>query len=297
MLKNKKFLNTLICGSVVVNLTTIGITLCQHKAVAAFRSDFAGASSLDNATIVFTIWENLDGNWLDDLNFLDPRFQDGQSNGTERFVYLYQIYNTNPVGGENLPLEQFSVAITREDGGAYLGNSLYTSGGFMFALQPVLALPAFPEFPLSEPNVIPVDSAANDQTPSIITQVAFAPPFLPPPSMAPAFPELNLNAVVANPFLSAYPNELTTAATFTFPDPIPAQVYSPILFLTSNHSPNFTWAETRAIRQQGSSGDVSGINSVPIPEPSTIYGMGIVVGFGGWFKRKNFKTKKNFSGN
>ncbi|WP_013321741.1 PEP-CTERM sorting domain-containing protein [Gloeothece verrucosa] len=299
MLKNQPFLKILIFTFVGLNITTWGMILGQQKTLAAFLTNFSGASSLgvpssdDDATVVFTVWENLDGNWLDDLNFLGPTFLDGQSNGTERFVYLYQIYNTNPAGGPNLALDQFSVAITGKNGEPYRGNSLYTSGGFMSALQPVLALPAFPQFPLQNPNLIAIDQAANDQTPSQRTAVDFAPPFLPPPEVPPSFPTLNLNAVAANPFLSAFNNELTTAATFSFPDPIPAGVYSPIVFLTSNQQPNFTWAQTRTLGQLGSPGDVSGINSTPIPEPLTVGGVAIAVSFGEWFKRQLSKKKSN----
>jgi len=259
-----------------------GFALPATPAQAGFLPSFSGASdfgtddgqggsscALCDSTVNFSVYEREDANWLDDAAFdgFDRTTLSGTTVGTENYVYLYQVINTDPLNVSNPGLENFNVTHTDAAGNPIPGFLAYGSGGFF----------ANAVFQNAASNV-GLD-APNDGVP---TSVFATNPLvadanaIEPNSLSLTASQLIASAAVKNG-AAAY-----TGALFGFVDPlITADGTSSVMFLTSDLAPSYVWAESESPGGFGAAGDVAGV----VPEPSAA--MLLLAGVGGlWMRRR-----------
>lgn len=216
---------------------------------AGFIAGFEGYSVLGlngcelcDSTVSFAVWENTDGNWLDDL----PTATDlvGSSTGAESYVYLYQIVNTNPLGGSNQDLQDYNISF-----GSPGTTVPFQTGGFL--ADAVFANASNAVFPLDTPD---------DGVPSVVATVTgFA---TDSGSIDPASLVFDL---IANPAVAGGASFEGAQFIWDSGSLIGANSTSSVLFLTSDLGPTYRWAETQSAGGFGAAGDVP----VTVPEPGT----------------------------
>jgi hypothetical protein len=272
-----------------------GVGLASYPAQAAFIGQYSGYTvfggppdliptpqcPLCDSTVNFSVYENTDGNWTDDSEFanLNTTSLLNGIDSSARYVYLYQVINTNPLPQGEDDLLTFNIAVEEIDEdwrdmgtlpyiGPYDGPNPYTSGGYLDGT--VFANASRATEPLDTPgnwepgpqsDVFPFVTDSNAVNPTRLT-----------------YEEIRDDAVeqLNNPVGVASP---TQGMSFLFGTEIPADATSSVLFLTSNEVPDFPWARTQSGSGEGTSGDVVGVKvSVDnkIPEPtSTLAILGI----------------------
>lgn len=201
-----------------------------------------GQCPVCDSTVTFAVWENTDGNWLDD--FPDAIGFFGDSDGSERYVYLYQVVGTNPLGQFSDGLEWFNVTYGPEGGDP--DANPFIAGGYFDNT-------AFANVSL---DVLPLDWL-NDGIPSCaggLSQGDGSGIQGEACTFIPGSIEPNVNLNIVNPVgLSpsfAENNDVPGSwpvMQFLWVDPLldDGQA-SPVLFLTSNLAPGFAWAETES---------------------------------------------------
>ena len=211
---------------------------------------------LCDSVVNFATYHNADlSDWRSDLG-VSPSFLQGFDTNA-RWVFLYQIQNTNPLGGTNAELENFNVTTTDKEGDPVEENP-YSSGGFINAS----ALAPFNDGSLLDPD------RPNDWEPGIVESkdVGSGPDDIDPTQV------LFTNASGPNPIASASVRAGGAAyagGLFEFGSPlIPANAFSEVLFLTANETwASYVWAETESPGGFGAAGDVPGIKPIPVPAP------------------------------
>jgi hypothetical protein len=248
-------------------LLTIGLSwtlLLSAPTQAAFLSAYEGYSvfgeqcELCDSTVSFAVWENTGGDWLNDLP--SPTDLIGTSTGAERYVYLYQIVNTNPLGGEEQRLENFN--ITYGNQGAGVTPSPFRSGGYLDQLQ----------FTDLSREVTPLD-VPNDGSPSALTSVKLSTTqafMTNPDAIAPVALSFDLMSA------PAVGGGLFPGALFQWAanNQIEPGEISTVLYLTSNLEPTFRWAETESPGGSSAAGDIPSV--VPLPTSVWLFGASLV---------------------
>lgn len=204
----------------------------------------ANTCALCDSTVSFAVWENTGGNWISDLMVTNTDLV-GTSTGSERYVYMYQVVNTDPLTTAEQQLQNFNISY-----GLQGTANPFLSGGF-FSGQ---------VFQNASTAVAPLDTP-NDGVPSMLMTVT--------PLAADA------NAVDADGLtfnLISHPGvaggALFEGALFQWNtgNEIAANGTSSVLFLTSNLPPLYKWAESESPGGFGAAGDVP----VPMPEPASL---------------------------
>lgn len=239
-----------------------------------------------DSTVSFTVYETIN-NWQTELG-LTPTTLFGDTDGTEQYVLLYQVVNTDtippePDGPNGAQLVEFFLAV--EQGQTpYFGGNPYKSGGYV------------PDtvFNSASSATTPLDAPSDRQVDSDLTFSGFQP-------LASAVePDAITYGLIADDEVALRGGSTpTNGITFSFNPLIPITDpngpgglgTSSLLFLTAdedwfqaNVNPNqgiaigFPWGRTESIHPQGqpangTSGDVVGLNITNVPEPSTMFGL------------------------
>ncbi len=93
------------------------------------------ACPLCDSTVNFAVWETEGEFWTNEGPFagltIEPLQIDGDGVDSDaRYVYLYQVINTDPLDVENPQIENFNIATTAVDGSGDPGVGVpFTSGG------------------------------------------------------------------------------------------------------------------------------------------------------------------------
>lgn len=201
-----------------------------------------------------------------------------------KWVFFYQIRNTNPLGDPNANLENFNV--TKEDqNGLPINVQPYNTAGYIDGWDIVpfnnCGALAAPGQCLDTPNnwqpaIIENKTIANGNG-GEEAETAFG------TSLSGPSPISSVTVRANTPY---------TGALFEFgpllDDEIEPNEFTDVLVLTSNDQfAGIVWAETESPGGTGSAGDVAGIkNPVNVPEPGTIIGLLAVSGLGFGLKRK-----------
>lgn len=247
-------------------LITAGLPMAMMlgaPAEAAFLPGFEGYSVLGggtsqcplcDSTVNFAVWQNTDGNWLNDLP--NPTDLGPTTTGAEQYVYMYQVVNTDPLNVQNQILENFNVSFGPAGGSTT--PTPFLSGGYFD--NTVFNNPSSAITPLDTPD---------DGSPSQLSTVN---PFAANTS---AFDPNALSAnIMANPAVGGggdYPGELFQ---WNAGNEIPADGTSSVLFLTSDLEPTFRWAETESPGGFGAAGDVP--SAVPVPAAVWLFGSALL---------------------
>lgn len=190
---------------------------------------------------------------------LNPTFLGGGRDTTSRWVFFYQIENTNPLGDPDSDLENFNVTVTDKSGDPYPVN-LYTSGGYFMNsdLTPFSSNTDVIDTPNDwEPSEfgsreVQITGNDNEEPTSLLFTDAGAP---------------NIIASAAvRAGAAAYAGALFDFGAMNLIGP---GGKSEVLFLTSNHPwASLPWAETESPGGFGAAGDVAGVKAViPVPAP------------------------------
>lgn len=235
-------------------------------AQAAFMSDYEGYSvfgepcGLCDSTVSFAVWENTSTNWIGDLGLPTDTVTDLEgftSTGREKYVYLYQIVNTNPKGSTtDGVLGNFNVSYGPR--GANTNPSPFRSAGYFFEHS-------FTN--VSEVGIPPVDDP-NDGSPSALTSMGG---FTRDDSVInPA--GLSFEYITASPAVTG----IFPAAAFQwdFDNKLGPDDMSAVLYLTSDRKPMFRWGETESVGGLSAAGDVPSV--VPLPTSVWLFGASLV---------------------
>lgn len=248
--------------------------LPQFEGYSVFSAGLP-ACPLCDSTVSFAVYQTEDNDWTDDAAFGGnamesgvllpgtpipdtPAFQSGfaadVADKDTNFVFLYQVVNTDPLGGAEQVLENFNIAIEGKNGDPQVpAPNPYTSAGFLDDKS----------FQNKSTALTPLDTP-HDWTPSEIIPVT--PVELDPTGVDPNSVRLDLMthpAVLAGaPF---------AGVQFQWPSlgGIDPGQMSSLLFLTYDGDINhisFPWSETESPGGFGAPGDVAGVK---VPEPGT----------------------------
>ncbi|MDJ0576610.1 MAG: hypothetical protein QNJ65_15755 [Xenococcaceae cyanobacterium MO_234.B1] len=236
-----------------------------------------------DSTVSFTMYETID-DWTQELNF-NPTTLLGSTSGTEDYLLLYQVVNTDPIFPGEDTLQRFLVSVN-EGANSYFGNNPYKSGGYIENIV----------FDEASSAITPLDTPADGQVDSILAFSGFKTldSAVEPDSIT--YGEIADNAVQA--LNGPTP---TNGITFLFDNnPIPITDLDPmapggrgtssLLFLTvdkdfvsANISSDkkidlgLTWGRTQRLpAANGTSGDVVGVTVQQVPEPNAIVGLFVV---------------------
>lgn len=276
------------CATLALAAAPAGAVVFGPGTPQGFVTQLSGASSfglpdanlgsitcpLCDSTVNFATFSNPNQvDWRPLLN-VNPTFLSG-FDVTARWVFLYQIENTDPLNVTNAQLENFNVTTTFKDGTPSPSNK-YSSGGFINAndlvtFNSVAPLDVPNDWLQSDVSAREIAISATDDVDP--TQLLFT------------------NASGPNPIASAAINAGGSAyagALFEFTSPlIGAGGFSDVLFLTSNapHA-SIVWAETESPGGFGAAGDVAGIKA-RVPVPASLFLMlPVIAGLGLMGRRK-----------
>lgn len=244
--------------------------LAAFEGYSVFGVPAAGGAACPqcDSTVSFAVYENNGntGNWFSDLGVARVD-QWHASTGAEKYVYMYEIVNTDPLvipGTADSPLENFN-ATWGPKGTA----NPFVSGGYLngSVFQNVS-------------RQIVVDQVPNDGVPDALQLIS---PIVAGvgvnPNLLRASNEINNWCSSA-----AVPGVLDECMLWDFAgvNNIPAGGMSSILFLTSNYAPTeYRWGETESPGGFGTAGDLPSI-----PEPGTIALLGLGLAGLGFTKRR-----------
>jgi len=259
------------------------------EAKADFLPGFSGWTSMSlpspaggsDGLVNFTVYRNIGGtgNWVTDLGLpATPLLFSGPIDATARFVYFYQVVNTDPVQAPaDLPgLNNLNSFAVRNILGP-TGN-VFTSGGFLAGTVFSDGAPVGPAGnraigpePLLDPPGGP--GQPDDVVDGVPSFSGFVPGFTGPfAGTDPAFVFLENGAGFAE---------------FNFGTGIPLGGFSHVIFLTSNDIP--VYMEGRMDDPGAVAGPSNGDIPAPNPEPASMSLMGLglagLLGYG-WRKRK-----------
>ncbi len=247
-----------------------------------------------DSTVSFTAYETIN-DWTEELGF-SPTTLLGSTSGTEDYLLLYQVVNTDTIPPQEDTLQRFLVSIN-EGNNSYFGNNLYKSAGY---IENVV-------FDEASSAITPLDTPADGQVGSILTFNGFKTLDSAVEPSSVTYGEIADNAVeVLN---GPTP---TNGVTFLFDEtnPIPITDTDPmapggrgtssLLFLTvdkdfvlDNLSSaqtidiGLTWGRTQRFPiANGTSGDVVGVVVEQVPEPSAVLGILAISGLSLNLKRK-----------
>jgi hypothetical protein len=253
------------------------LSLSFSNAEAGFLSPYEGYSvfgvggcPLCDSTVSFSVYQNIGGttgNWITDLGLgAAPNDLWNTTSGTEAYVYMYQVINTDPLPANEASLDQYNVSYQSPG---------FLSGGYFY--NTVFATPSS--------ATTPVDTA-DDGTPSALSTVN---PFSSDANARDA--DTLVAGNMANTAVGGgaiYPGMLWTwnVGGTDGDGLIEAGGTSSIVFLTSNTGPTYQWAETQSTGGFGAAGDVPSV--VPEPVSSSLFLVGAAtLGFRRF--RKKFK--------
>ena len=231
-----------------------------------------------DSTLSFTLYET-ENNWIDELS-LEPTTLLGTTSGTEQYILLYQVVNTDTITPGEDTLQRFLVSVN-EGTNSYFGDSPYKSAGFIENTV----------FNEASSAIMPLDTPADGQVDSDLDFDGFK-------TLVSAVEPINITyGEIADNAVEALNGPTpTNGITFLFDEnnPIPITDSDPmapggrgtssLLFLTvdqdffsENIDSNkkididFTWGRTQRFSvANGTSGDVVGVNVQQVPEPSTV---------------------------
>jgi hypothetical protein len=247
-------------------LLTIGFPwalLLSAPTQAAFLSAYEGYSvfgqqcELCDSTVSFAVWENTDGNWLDETELPNSTDLPGfNSTGTEKYVYLYQIVNTNPLGTANREedLRNFNISYGPQDADKL--PSPYQSAGYFSQHR----------FTNVSSALSPID-VPNDGVPSQLANMGG----LTQDNSVVDPAGLSFNYILAPAVGGIYPG---AAFQWDFGTTIEPDEMSAVLYLTSDYAPMFRWAETESIGGSSAAGDVPSV--VPLPTSVWLFGASLI---------------------
>lgn len=262
-------------------------------------SDAAGgpACPLCDSVVNFTTYSNPDhSDWRFDIQGLtgipvaswlnlasDPGAEGGDDANAfnDRWVFFYQIQNTDPLNVANSDLENFNVTKTQKDGDPFEKNA-YANGGYN---NNAAAISPF--------NPVPGLDVPNDWQPAEYNEqvlVASVNGRQAPQSLF--FTDASGPNPIASPSVRAGA-QAYSGALFEFGpgtnDLINPLEFSEVLWLSSNaRTAGIIWAETESPGGFGTAGDVAGIKNVPEPGVLALYAVGLAgLGFVRRRKRSN----------
>ncbi len=233
-----------------------------------------------DSTVSFTVYETID-DWTQELNF-NPTTLLGSTSGTEDYLLLYQVVNTDTIFPGEDTLQRFLVSVN-EGGNPYFGNNPYKSAGFIENMV----------FDEASSAITPLDTPADGQVDSNLAFSGFK-------TLDSAVePDSITYGEIADDAVQALNGPTpTNGITFLFENnPIPITDVDPmapggrgtssLLFLTvdkdfvsANISSDqkidlgLTWGRTQRFPvANGSSGDVVGVTVEQVPEPNAIVGL------------------------
>ena len=236
----------------LVSFLALGILLSTMPASAEYLAAFEGFSAMGaepgacpacDSTVSFAVWHNADGNWLDDFPVMTELF--GESDGSERYVYLYQIVGTNPVPPLLGDIITFNV--TYGTAGASLSSNPFVAGGFFSGISLV--------------NVSTATTPLDDFTDGVPSALVTVSPWGPEKALVLIDPVSLTEAMATN---TALEPDMYPAMQFFFEPTIDGDGLgqleaSPLLFLVSNAAPAFVWGETESppfLGPPGSAGNI-----------------------------------------
>ncbi len=241
-----------------------------------------------DSTLSFTGYETIE-NWTTELG-LNPTTLLGSTDGTEQYVLLYQVVNTDtippePDGENGAQLFEFFLSV-QQDSKAYFGSNPYKSVGYIS--DTVFNSASAETTPLDAPSDSNVDSdLIFDGFTTLQSGVE--------PS------EVSYGEIFDDEVEVRGGSSPTNGLTFRFDPLIPITDPSPdapgglgtssLLFVTvdqewftENVNPDqrltitYPWGRTESIHPEGepangTSGDVIGVNISQVPEPNSVLGL------------------------
>lgn len=250
-----------------------------------FLPDYTGYSGLKqgctlcDSTVNFAVYQN-DGNWLSDLGVSSNAVDlIPGTTGAELFVYMYQVMNTNNNTGPDEEIQDFNIAVNPGlvDSVGYLNSVVFTdvAGNTVnYNTDITLADPDEAETDLED--LIP-----GNRTPEIagLSPVGLAGD---PGGTNPDGAQFTL--------ISSIPVGATGVPglnfSWDFGNTIPLGGFSPVLFFTSDHEPDYTWADTRSAGGTGAAGDVP----APVPVPAALPLLASAFGILGFMRMRRNKA-------
>ncbi|MGB5772522.1 MAG: hypothetical protein WBM32_22050 [Crocosphaera sp.] len=237
-----------------------------------------------DSTLSFTVYETID-DWTEELDFT-PTTLLGSTSGTEDYLLLYQVVNTDTITTGEDTLQRFLVSVN-EGNNAYFGNNPYKSAGY---IENVV-------FDEASSAITPLDTPADGQVDSILAFTGFKTLDSAVEPTGVTYGEIADNAAQA--LNGPTP---TSGITFLFDETNPIPITDPdtmapggrgtssLLFLTvdkdfasANIGPDktidlgLTWGRTQRFPvANGTSGDVVGVTVQSVPEPNAIIGLFVV---------------------
>jgi hypothetical protein len=296
-----KLLNPASIGATVMSTAILTLAGFQSNTLAApgdfFYSKYSAfGAELDSSppmtqcprcdsTVSFTVYETIN-NWQAELG-LAPTTLLGNTDGTEQYVLLYQVVNTDTIPPEPSGAELADFFLAVEQGKEpYFGSNPYKSAGYI--QDTVFNSASFATTPLDAPSDWTVSSDLTFNGFKTLTSAVE--------------PATIIYGQIADDEVAVRGGPTpTNGITFSFNPLIPITDSDPnapggrgtssLLFLTAdegwfqqNVNPNqkiafsFPWGRTESIHPNGqpangTSGDVVGVKVVNVPEPGTIFGL------------------------
>jgi hypothetical protein len=258
----------------------------------------------------FAVWENTTGDWVTEMadeNVAGFNPDNVTSLSTDndveaKYVFFYQVINTDPLDASNLPLENFNVTKTKDNGDP-TDHQPYRAGGYIedtvfenARVYPQVRVDATQE-DIDEGRIPPETMISGGGPNNWVPADLFDPlPFAADPdAVDPTGFRLSIGRSIASDSVRAG-EEAYTGALWTFApfdDNIPPDATSTVLFLTSEWRWNgeapchdndgveycdelgIVWAETESADGFGAAGDVIGIKNVPEPVTLALLGVGL----------------------
>jgi hypothetical protein len=275
---------------------------------------------LCDSTVSFAVWQRENVSWLDDAPFSGRTVMGLASDTSDyvatedkfpppappspppynivndidtaaRYVLLYQVINTDPLGVNNPELENFNVTKTDPKGDPMPGHQPYSSGGYIdatvFANASTSIADPFIDVPNNwQPGCAQTGVPGDCTNPRPLADDSTA--------QDPAALQLTATPLIASPSVRNG-GEAYTGALFEFSPlgtgTIPTDGNSSILFLTFSpgvsavnskykRALGIPWAESESPGGFGAAGDVPGVKNVPEPSTLALLAVGLAgVGF------------------
>ncbi len=288
--------------TLLVTAMGLGFAVASTTASAGFVGAYSGWVEMSDcplcdSTVSFSVWENTDGNWYDDLDY--DRVDDaGSTTGAEKYVYLYQVVNTDHVHGElDENIEDFFVAdllhkgedsftgigwfsgyVFQEADGAVgqSGGNPYAGGLNLGATPQGYVDDSAPDndaFPPRNNNPV---SDSDPETNDVAAGVQSGDVNAVPTGLVRATSVDPANTAISEPIGGV--DNVTHVAHWQWAigdNAFASGETSSVLWAASDDAPMFYWGSSESGGGPGSSGDVPVPEGIPVPAPFLLLGAGL----------------------